>query len=287
MAIAYLNEGATSFVAANWSDATGFANAATLVANRPAGSGGIQAGLDQSALTGINYVDFIGDFSGNVGGTGGSLIVDADAADTDTTTAGTTGANVPISRVRWWPRAGNIWYTAGSDATTDVCNNFQINNGTGYLTGGDFKRIHSEGAGFVQFSAAATANASARWFLGGQGSFIDTHASDALVTTVLYEGTHTIKRAMGTIYVGGTATLIVDAGALNGTSIYHLGGTVRLINFGAIGNYYGWGGLLDLSGLARAAAFTACELCPQLTIKPSNLLDYGTKTIIGSGPKSM
>jgi len=285
MAVAYLNEGATSFAAANWSDATGFANAATLVANKPTGTGGIQSGLDQSALTGINYVDFIGDFSGNVGGVGGSLIVDADAADTVTTTSGTTGPNVPISRVRWWPKAGNIWYTAGSDATTDVCNTFQINNGTAYLTGGDFKRIQSEGAGFVQFSSSATANASARWHLGGQGSYIDTHASDALVTTVLVEGVHTFKRTLGTIYLAGTATLNVDCGSLDGTAIYQMGGTLNLISFGTLANYYGWGGTLNAAALARAATFTACELTPQLTIKPSNMLDYGTKTIVGSGPK--
>jgi len=287
MAIAYLNEGAVSFAAANWSDATGFANAATLVANRPAGSGGIQAGLDQSALTGINYLDFIGDWAGNVGGAGGSLIVDADAADTVTTTAGTTGANVPISRVRWWGRSGDIYYTAGNDATTDVCNVFQCWVGTSFLTGGDFKRIHSEGSAFVRFYSAATAHASARWFLGGQGSFIDTHASDALVTTVLTEGTHTVKRTMGTIYVLSGATLIVDCAALNGTAIYCCGGVVKLINFGTLTDFFGWAGTLDCGSLARAAVFTNCELCPKLTIIPSNLLDYGTKTYVGTGPKGI
>lgn len=282
---AFLNEGAVSFAAANWSDATGFANGATLVCNKPAGVGGIQAGLDQSALTGINYLDFVGNFSGNIGSTAaGSLVVDFDLGgsnDSDYTGA-SPGADVPISRVRHWAKSGDIYLSAGaSDGFI-----FQNWSGTAYLTGGDFTRIHSQGSSYVRVNSSATADASARWFMGGVGSFIDYHASDALVTTFFYEGTHTIKRAFGTIYVMGTATVIIDTTtSLGGTAIHHYGGTVKILSMSTCTNYYGVLGLLDLSDLSAVATFTNSELCPGLTINDSPYMAYGTVTPVGTGAK--
>ena len=67
MAIAYLNEGATSDAAGNWSDATGYANAATLVVNSDTAQT-ISAGLDYSALgTGIASLDIRWPFRGSYG----------------------------------------------------------------------------------------------------------------------------------------------------------------------------------------------------------------------------
>ena len=69
MAIAYLNEGAVSLAAANWSDATGFANNATLVIS--SGSQTITTSLDQSGLSGgIDTLDILQVFTGRIGGAG-------------------------------------------------------------------------------------------------------------------------------------------------------------------------------------------------------------------------
>ncbi len=285
MAVAFLNEGATSFAAANWSDTTGFATNATLVCNKPAGAGGIQAALDQSGVaTGINYLDFVGNWSGNVGGPGGSLIVDFDLAGNDATyTTASPGADIPISRVRWWGKSGDIYLSAG--ASTGFM--FQANVGNAFLTGGDFVRIQTEGPSFLRFSSTATANASARWHLGGVGSYIDYHATDALVTTYFYEGTHTVKRTLGTIYVLGTATVIIDTTtALNGTAIHQYGGVVKLLSHGTTTNYYGVAGILDGRDLSAVTTFTNSEVGSALQIMPSKYLSLGDRTDIGTGPKT-
>lgn len=286
MAVAFLNEGATSFAAANWSDATGFATNATLVCNKPAGPGGIQAGLDQSGVaTGINYLDFVGNWSGNVGGPGGSLIVDFDLGgsnDADYTTA-SPGADIPIGRVRWWGKSGDIYLSAGAAAGFM----FQANVGNAYLTGGDFIRLQTSGSNFLRFSSSATANAAARWHLGGAGSFIDYHATDALVNTWFFEGTHTVKRTLGTIYVSGTAQVIIDTTtALGGTAIHQLGGTVKLLSHGTTTNYYGVAGLLDAADLSAVATFTNSEVGSGLAIVPSKYLSLGARTDIATGPRT-
>lgn len=278
----YLNEGATAFAAANWSDAVGIDATNGMVCNRPTGAGGIQTTLaDWGGVATIKYIDFIGDFTGPVGGTGGAFILAGSGTTTYTTTAGTTGSGVPISRVRWWPKSGDLYYTA-----LVTCNVFQINNGTAFIQGGDFLSIHCEASGFVQFSSTATSGASGEWIMGGRGSFVDTHASDTVLSAVYTSGTHTLKRGWVAVEVLAGATLIIDAAALAGTTVNIKGGTVILLNSGAITNLNGYSGTLDLSRLARAVAVTNSKLCPDLTIKPSSLIDYGTKTIIGSGPKT-
>lgn len=70
MALAYLNEGATSLAAANWSDATGFAANATLVISS-AGSQQIDTALDQSASGAIDHLHVRKPFAGRIKGSAG------------------------------------------------------------------------------------------------------------------------------------------------------------------------------------------------------------------------
>lgn len=80
MAIEFLNEGATSLAAANWSG-SGFADNATLIIDKPFGAGApITSDVDFSSLTtGIDYLDIKPGAIGTIRG----LKVDADSAAGD------------------------------------------------------------------------------------------------------------------------------------------------------------------------------------------------------------
>lgn len=279
----FLNQGATALAAANWSDAVGIDATNGMVINTPMGAGGVQTNLaDWGGVATIKYLDIIAPASGNIGGPGGSLILAGSGTTTYTTTSGTPGVAVPISRVRHWPVSGDIWYTA-----LVTCNVYQSNVGTSYLTGGDFLSIHSEGSDFVQFSSTATSGATGTWYMCGAGSFIDTHATDHVLSGYFGSGTHTIKRAFDTITIFGSATVNIDCGTLAGTTptINQFGGTLNLINAGTITNYNGYAGVRDSTKLASGLTITNNRLCPLLLDKVGPNLTMTNIEPIGTGAR--
>lgn len=277
----FLAQGATAFAAGNWSDGVGIDATNGMVINLPLGPGGVQTNLaDWGAVSTIKYFDHIAPSFGNIGGPGGSLILAGSGTTTYTTTAGTPGVAVPISRVRHWPISGDFYYTA-----LVTCNVYQSNVGESHLTGGDFLSIHSEGSSTILFSSTATSGASGEWIMGGTGSTIDTHASDTLLDVVFYEGVHTVKRGFVTLTICGTATVYIDCADLTGTTIKQYGGTLIHLNSGLITNYHGYLGVRDTTKLARGVTYTNNKLCPGLIDKVGPNLTMTNQQPVGTGAK--
>ena len=240
MAIAYLNEGATSLAAANWSDAIGFANAAQLVINKP-GAQSIQTSLDQSALgTGIEYLDIFAPFSGTIGGTGGSLRCDADGT-------AYSAAN-QLSRVR--VESGTLYYSATGGST--LAHIVQVGgSGNLYVTGGIVNNFQAYG-GRYNISDQVTFGASGEVNLDGGTGIIETHASDLIDAVVVTAGSHTLKRgtiaSTGVVRVKG-GVLNLDIGTAASPIIYVEGGRLNWISAAApgTGNLFLLSGILDVS----------------------------------------
>ncbi len=276
MAIAYLNTGATSLAAANWSDSTGFANAATLVIDGTrVGNQNITAGLDQSALgTGIESLD-VYNYGGTIGGASGSLRCDAD---------GTSEASATVvSRVRWWS-PGTLYYSATGGSS--LAHYFQQSGGTCYITGGTIKNLHID-KGVI--ACVDSVVGSGVWHLqGGQGSF-DYHASNAIATAYVAGGSWLFQKKPTTLYVLSGASVTLDCQGLTPTNIYMMGGSLRLLSCGGVTNFYGWSGQLDLSGSQRAFTIggTALELGGKLSVIPNPIVSFGTKSPIGVGAQGV
>lgn len=271
MAIAYLNTGATSLAAANWSDATGFGAAATLVIE--GGNQTISGGLSQTGSS-IESLD-IYDFGGVIGGSAGSLECDVDG--TSEAVAG------PVSRLRFWS-PGTMWFKANGGNT--LAHYVQLSKGRLHLTGGINKNLHMDsGQLFVADGVTATGGV---WRLDGGTAQLDYHASNNIPTVHVTAGSHNFQKQITTLYVrGGSVT--IDCQGLAITTIEQTGGTVRLVTCGGVTNYTGTAGTLDLSGAKRAISVgsSSCVLGPNLSVAPSPQVTFGTKTLIGSGPKGV
>ena len=276
MAVAYLNPGATSLAAANWSDTTGFANSATLVIK--SGSQDIQSDLAYTSVTSLNYLDIYDGFSGYIGGSGGSLTVDADGTDTVT---GTPGPNVPISRIRYMASGGHFYYNSNNG-----CNNFiQASTGKAYLTGGAFKRIILE-SGQLNIASAVTELSSPVWYFAGGSAVLESHASNTFTTINATGGSHVIKRAGTTLNVtGGSVTLDASSGSslYDVTTVNVYGGVLYLKSFGTITNLNIYSGTVDASRLSACTGATNTLVGPRSNLVYHPLLSLGTKTVLGSG----
>jgi hypothetical protein len=163
MAVAFLNTGATSMAAANWSDTTGFAAAAQLVIRE--GSQAIVNDLNQSASS-IEFLDIQEGFSGNIGNASGSLRCDADGTAESPTTR--------LSRIRYNASGGNFYFSATGGNTLAhfvdrklakpplfVQTIFGILGGIGASGQG---RYHGQ-AGFLAFSDMRSRVRHGRWSL--------------------------------------------------------------------------------------------------------------------------
>lgn len=230
--MAELNEGATSFAAANWSDATGFADNATLVVNKPFGL--ITAGLDQSGLssTGIDSLDFQEGARGIVGGgTSGSLRVDSNGGSTH--------------RIRN-RGAVTLYVTDGGNGVTDLDLGGQQRTN---LTGGTWTDVTIDGG-------ILTANASAiitnLYGFGGGGTI--EYNSTGFTLARFTAGNWILKRGFTKVEVAGTAnvTLWGELGTL--TEVEQWGGTVRAF-YGNVPTYSLFGGVLDFSQQQEALTY--------------------------------
>lgn len=247
MAEAYLTESATSLAAANWSDATGFANGATLVINK--GAANIQSDLDQSA-TSITSLDVLEGFSGTIGGVAGALKCDADGTSEAATTV--------VSRIRYKASGGSMFFEAAGGNT--LAHYVQVHSAGGrfYGVSGIMKNVHV-GLGEARF-ASAVLMTSGEWELTGGSCFVDYHASNGIPTLYVNGGSHTIKRGVTTGYFGGgTTTFDVQSVAIGTLNVFS-GGSIRLLNSGAITAVHLRGGVFDTRELQRSVTIGTLKL---------------------------
>lgn len=242
MAVAYHTEDSQDWAAGQWSDTTGFAAGATLVMNKNRKD--ITTSIDQSALaaTGIESIEIGPGVNCLIGGVAGSAIFNCAASATAHFNYGASG--------------GSLYYSAnGNGGGTDDIKLFRnIGSGNAYLTGGDFRSIHTQ-SGLTRIAAATTILDSNGLHYGvGGTSYFDSHATDVIPTSYLTSGVHTYKRGSTTIYLGGSATLILDSESNNSSvgaaTIVMLGGTLRWIS-GNITTFYSIGGLVDCRDASR------------------------------------
>jgi len=260
MAIAYLNEGAVSLAAANWSDATGFANAATLVIS--SGSQTITTSLDQSGLSGgIDTLDILPGFTGRIGGAGyGSLKVDADEG-------GST------HRIIYNAGGGSLYLQAGGDNTL-ITNFWMSSLGSCYLTGGTFTNVVlGQGSLSVDSSTVLTDPV----FDGGAAV---VQAGTAATSLTVRGGSHVWNRGATTINVYGRGRLNIDCGgtAITTLNILSSEAEVVLSSSGTITTVNNWGRLLA-DKISRAITISTYNSGPAgfLADSPS----YLTRSAIG------
>lgn len=270
MAYAYLTTGATDLTAASWSDATGFANSATLAIET--GSQTIVSSLNQSALgTGINYLHVMPGFSGDIGSaSAGSLIVDADAG-TD-------------PHIMYAASGGQFFLTAGGGNTLITRIECNTNGGTLRLTGGIVTNLDMvKGTCTVNASTVVT-NA----YLVGGSATIEYNAT-ALTILTIKGGTHTLKRTANTVIMsGGTLYVDIDSGNFGATSLTMTDGLVVLLSGNMPVAVY-IGGTLDASRLKRAATIAGTSAVVYSGFKgalqqsPGNMLVWTTANITYRG----
>lgn len=199
--MAYLLAQSTSLAAANWSDATGFADNAVLEIR----SGGqtVTAGLDQSGLTeGITSLNIGSEFTGTIGGTAGPLKCDVD------------GSGTPYLRNA--ASGGTLYYQAAGD--NNLCVKFiQSGAGSSYIVGGTVTTLEVN-AGYVgvnDSTTLATVNVT-----GG------TFEADTAVTTLNQWGGSVIAKKSVTTWTqwGGAAVFNSIAGSITTLSQGSAGG---------------------------------------------------------------
>lgn len=254
MALAYLNDGATSLAAANWSDATGFAAGATLIIEDITST--ISGGLDQSG----NAIDYL-HVRGGAPRFTGLVTVEFDAA-------------ASISPALLWDCAGSI-RLAIEDTTVD-CDSLVINGGQFIWEDGEvgsFVRILS---GTVTISAAASFGSSCVVMVEGGSVTIDS--TDTIPTLQQTGGTVTCRSPITTINQSG-GTLNYDAGTAP-TTTNLFGGVYRPAqNAGATVNKHG--GRLDVSAIRRATTITTLNNYSPQPVNANSLLTISTNNSFG------
>jgi hypothetical protein len=221
MATEYLNDGATSFAAANWATITGgagsgFVNTATLIV--PGGSNSVTGDMDWSALTsGIAWLKIAEPFSGNIGTAASPLYVDV-----------TDG-----SAAEW--RSDNNEGRLRHDGS-----------GRSYLINGTVTYLRVQRGTFQAEAASTVTNAV---LMGGSATFLTKTAAGTLLN--VYAGSHVIQRPFTTINVYGGTLLVNVYNAAGASTINQYGGTVILYGHGntAVTAYNHLGGALDWSKL--------------------------------------
>lgn len=233
--MAYLNEGATSLAAANWSDTTGFADNATLEIKYPFGNGNpVTLGLDNSGLTeGIDSLDISVGAVGQIGNGTTALEVDADTATTD-----------------YVRNRGNVILYLAASGDDNIIRNFDFGGQSrNYLTGGTFTNITGDG-GYLE----AGENAVITNFYAAGGSGIIKYNATEITTAVIAGGTWVIERGVNTLYVAQGARVIYDPN----DSVSHTGNTLDISGgvfdwrAGAIPTVNGRGGRIDFSNAREA-----------------------------------
>lgn len=271
MAVAYLNEGAVSVAAANWSDATGFADNATLVIDKPFGGGSpLTASVDQSALTtGIDYLDILKGAVGQLGTGASPLQVDADTAAGDGIT-----------------NYGNVtlYFKGGGSG---VINNFSCGAGSRNIQTDDtVGQVVVEGGSYTAEESAVITNFDA---YGGTGEI--KYNSTKITLCRIMRGTWILRRACTSLIVGENARVIIDiddAASMTSTAITNYGGTIDLVH-GAYPTLTSIGGTIDLRNARRAFEIggTAITLGGTRIIEGSEVVTVSNVTNVGNSKRSV
>ena len=270
MPVAFLNIGATSMAAANWSDTTGFTAAAQLVIRE--GSQAIVNDLNQSASS-IEFLDIQEGFSGNIGNASGSLRCDADGTAESPTTR--------LSRIRYNASGGNFYFSATGNNT--LAHFVEINTGgTFWGTDGIMKNVVLQN-GTARFAAAVAGTGGVWRFTGGVG-IIDYAAALAIPQLDVVAGRHTLGRNATTLNVYG-GELVIDCAALAITTITITGGNVRLLNSGTVTTVNLYGGTLDCSATQRPVTFTTMNSDFAATFIKGVNITIGTENIANKGAR--
>lgn len=193
--MAYLIGQSISLAAANWSDATGFADNAALEIRD--GQQTISAGLDQSALTeGVSTIDVGPGFSGNIGGPSGSLKCDVD------------GSGTP--QFRYAAAGGSLYYEAKGD--NNLCVRFvNSSSARAYLTGGTFTTLELN-SGYTEVSDSVTLSSQTVNLTGG------TLKCDAVIGTLNQWGGNAILTKAPTTWIQWGGTGVHDSASGNITT---------------------------------------------------------------------
>jgi len=231
MSLAYLNNGATSFAAANWDDAAGFTTNAELVAKVTAT---ITAGLDQSAVvTGINRLLIPRLSTGSIGtAVQGALIVDIDDVVGEWSSANPTRARLEV-----FAAGGQYYFRAGGGSST-ISNTFIDTQASVFFGGGTFTTTrHSSGT----LAIDATTILGTFWIWGPASVVIEPRAT-SLTTFNSLGGNSLVMRAATTVNIyGGVYRLSHTVGTTTTVNIYggtliHEAGDITTVN-GFAGEY--------------------------------------------------
>ncbi len=243
MAIAYLNEGSTSDAAGNWSDAVGYANAATLVVNTDTAQT-ISAGLDYSALgTGIASLDIRWPFRGSYGSeANGPLIVDADGGSPNT--------------INYDARAGKFFIKAGGGSTLITTFN-HTSPGAVYAMGGIFTTFGQQ-RGTFNANGATTLTEYGIW---GGSALLDTLSSGAASTTInAWAGSLVTKRNMTTLNIWN-ASVVKSDNTSGATTVNMYGGYCEWW-LGTITTFNYYGGEINFANITRDTTITTLNVYP-------------------------
>lgn len=237
MSEAFLNEGAVSFAAANWSDAIGFTTDAQLVVDKTFGR--ITEELNKSTIN-IDKLEFSRTAIGTVGGDGaGNLRVGI--ASTGDSYLGVHGFV-------------ELYYEVPAGFT---CNNTDVSNGKVYNQGGNtINYTHSGGYGEINASAVVT-NV---YIYGGSG--IIHHNATKMTNLFIYGGQWVVKRGATNIFIGDRANVVLDfddATNFSGTSLKSQGGNIDL-RYAPIPTVEAQGGSLNFRQARRNYTFGGTQL---------------------------
>jgi hypothetical protein len=279
---AYLNNGATSFADANWSDGQGFttANAELVI---PGGSNSITSDVDQGSDN-IRFLRIARDFSGNIGTSTAPLDVDAfDGAHAEWSTANNNEGRIVHSGT------GSLFVQSDADGITNI---IQDGPGKTFLVSGaaPFVRVN---AGTFQAETASTI--ATKLTLNGGSATLLTKTTGPTTINV-HGGSHTLNRPGTTInvYSGRVIVECDNAGSTDVTiNIFGSDAYVEIVSLTTSGtvNVNRYAGMFETARLKKdltiATMYTAAPAkfgsLPKggglLTITNQYKLDPGAQSI--------
>ena len=268
----YLNEGATSLAAANWSDATGVVDNGQLVIDRPFGNGvPLTSSVDWSALTiGIDYLDIKKGATGTLGSGASPLTLDADTA------AGDGLSNHGIV---------TLYLNAGGGSST--INNFDCGSGSrNFLTGGTFGTTTVQGGLLDANESTVLTNLDCY----GGGGEIGFNATPITLCRIM-RGNWIIRRPCTTLIIGQNANVVYEpdeAASHTSTAVTNYGGIMDW-RAGAIPTVLSIGGTIDFSNAGRDFAPGATSFIVGGTniIEGTGQVDLSNITYVGRMSRSV
>jgi hypothetical protein len=270
MPTAFLNDGATSMAAANWSDGLGVVASAQLV---------IRSGT-QSITNDVNYplisiesLDVEPGFSGFIASQATPFTVDIDGTAENPTTR--------VSRLRYFASGGECNVNASGPNT--LAHFVEINTGGRLVaTGGILKNVVLQAGRFL--AGANVLATGGVWRFSGGTAQVDYAAAAPIPQLDVLGGQHKIDRNATTLNAYG-GFITIDCASLTITTLTITGGQVRLLNSGTITTVNLYGGTLDCSSAQRPITFTTMNSDFAGTFLKGTKITIGTENVAGAGPR--